>query len=416
MEITATIDGKVKVVTKASVRRHLKLEDSDGINILPTSEIFEQLALMGGEKSTFLVESHHIPTGAPSTSPPHLSSPPRSSIRQETKVLQPSSPTHTYIVDEAASIGVDVRHGGAVTTVTSLDARQGSGNIDKTPSIPYDSPLLRVNTLRSNEGRMQHNELMDLVTKLLDRVLTLETGLKQTKKVYGAAYTKLIIKVKKLKKIVKTRQARRKAKIVVSDEEVDLEDPSKQGRKIEEIDQDPDISFIQHDADIQEMYEQDMEFNFDAVKDVSTAEQVSTVGAVVTTASIDISPASHTRRVSNADDITMAKTLVYIRRSATKRKDKGRSKKQKISESSEPRNKDVDELSQEELHQLMIIVLEQGMNVEALQSKYPIIEWKTYIENTRKYWKIIRVGNHTELYKFFDDMLKVFDGDDLVQL
>ncbi|GKG44244.1 hypothetical protein Tco_0485682, partial [Tanacetum coccineum] len=30
MEITATIDEKVKVVSEASIRRHLKLEDSDG--------------------------------------------------------------------------------------------------------------------------------------------------------------------------------------------------------------------------------------------------------------------------------------------------------------------------------------------------------------------------------------------------
>ncbi|GKA30478.1 hypothetical protein Tco_0716783 [Tanacetum coccineum] len=47
MEITATIDGKVKIVSEASIRRHLKLEDSDGISTLPTTEIFEQLALMG---------------------------------------------------------------------------------------------------------------------------------------------------------------------------------------------------------------------------------------------------------------------------------------------------------------------------------------------------------------------------------
>ncbi|GKD84367.1 hypothetical protein Tco_1355521, partial [Tanacetum coccineum] len=47
MEIIATIDGKVKVVSEASIRRNLKLEDSDGISTLPTSEIFEQLALMG---------------------------------------------------------------------------------------------------------------------------------------------------------------------------------------------------------------------------------------------------------------------------------------------------------------------------------------------------------------------------------
>ncbi|GKC08063.1 hypothetical protein Tco_0999673 [Tanacetum coccineum] len=35
---------------------------------------------------------------------------------------------------------------------------------------------------------------------------------------------------------------------------------------------------------------------------------------------------------------------------------------------------------------------------------------------TRKYWKIIRVGNHTEVHHFFDDMLKAFDRDDLVML
>nr|GEV76744.1 hypothetical protein [Tanacetum cinerariifolium] len=348
MEITATIDGKVKVVTKASVRRHLKLEDSNGMSILPTTKIFEQLTLMGFKKTAWEQFNSNIATAliclatnrtfnfskmifdgmvknvdsAPSTSPPQLSSPPRNSIRQETEVPQSSSPTHTLVANEAASIGVDVKHGRTATTVTILDARQGSGNIDKTPSMPHDSPLLRVNTLGSDEGKMQHNELMDLFTKLSDIVLALEADLKQTKKVYGAAYTKLIMKVKKLEKTVKTSQARRKAKIVVPDEEVDLEDPSKQGRKIEEIDQDPNISLIQHDADIQERYEQDMKFDFDAAKEVSTAEQVSTAGAAVTTASINISHASPTRRVSTADDITMAKILVYIRRSAAKRKDK----------------------------------------------------------------------------------------------
>nr|GFA72409.1 hypothetical protein [Tanacetum cinerariifolium] len=47
VQITATMDGKVKLVFEASIRRHLKLEDSDGISTLPNTEIFEQLALMG---------------------------------------------------------------------------------------------------------------------------------------------------------------------------------------------------------------------------------------------------------------------------------------------------------------------------------------------------------------------------------
>ncbi|GJV45957.1 hypothetical protein Tco_1430493 [Tanacetum coccineum] len=37
-------------------------------------------------------------------------------------VPQPRSPTHTHVADEVASTGVDVRYGGATTTVTGLEA------------------------------------------------------------------------------------------------------------------------------------------------------------------------------------------------------------------------------------------------------------------------------------------------------
>ncbi|GJR83108.1 hypothetical protein Tco_0153893 [Tanacetum coccineum] len=50
-------NGKVKIVTEASVRRHLQLADSNGISSLPTTQIFEQLSLMGyvstSDKLTF---------------------------------------------------------------------------------------------------------------------------------------------------------------------------------------------------------------------------------------------------------------------------------------------------------------------------------------------------------------------------
>ncbi|GJU80398.1 hypothetical protein Tco_1282763 [Tanacetum coccineum] len=57
VQITATIDGHSKTITEASLRRHLKLDDHDGITSIPNSEIFEQLALMGyhtdSDKLTF---------------------------------------------------------------------------------------------------------------------------------------------------------------------------------------------------------------------------------------------------------------------------------------------------------------------------------------------------------------------------
>ncbi|GKE83045.1 hypothetical protein Tco_1553045 [Tanacetum coccineum] len=191
--------------------------------------------------------------------------------------------------------------------------------------MPYDSPLPRVNTLGSDEGSMTLQELRVLCTTLSKKVESLETDLKQTKQLYGTAFTRLIKKVKKLEKTTKSNQARRRARIVVSDDEDDLEDPSKQGRKIAKIDQDPDISLVQHDAEIQGRYIQgryghEMEFksDFDVAKEVSIAEKyVSTAkpfstagGAAVTAASIRT--ASPTK-VSTADDITLAETLVYIK-------------------------------------------------------------------------------------------------------
>ncbi|GJU41246.1 hypothetical protein Tco_1194203 [Tanacetum coccineum] len=159
MEITATIDGRVKTVTEASIRRHLKLEDSDGISTLPNTEIFEQLALMGhgenldspnlqGQGSTVQSDSHYTTTSSPSTSQPKTS---------------PPSMQITHVAEEAAT-------------------------------LPHDSPFLMVYSLGSDEGSMTLHELMVLCTTLSKKVESLESDLKQTKLTYGVAFIKLIMK------------------------------------------------------------------------------------------------------------------------------------------------------------------------------------------------------------------------------
>ncbi|GJZ19044.1 hypothetical protein Tco_0555634 [Tanacetum coccineum] len=95
---------------------------------------------------------------------------------------------------------------------------------------------------------------------------SLEQDLKHTKKVYSNAYTKLIMRVKKLEHKFKSRQPRRRPRVVISDTEDDLEDPFKQGRRIAEIDQNPSISLVQDEGTswIQE------DFNYSDVKSAST--------------------------------------------------------------------------------------------------------------------------------------------------
>ncbi|GJX53206.1 putative nucleotidyltransferase, ribonuclease H [Tanacetum coccineum] len=84
--------------------------------------------------------------------------------------------------------------------------------------------------------------------------------------------------------------------------------------------------------------------------------------------------------------------------------------------SQEHQTKDSKELSEEELKKMMKIVPVEEVYIEALQAKYPIREWEIYSKEQRKYWKIIRVGNHTEVYQTFEEMLKRIDREDLDRL
>ncbi|GJT33913.1 hypothetical protein Tco_0924332 [Tanacetum coccineum] len=104
VQLIASIDGQAKTITEASLRRHLKLEDNDGITSLPNTEIFEQLALIGyatnSDKLTFQkvtrgCSGEDIPLfpsmiTAPETSPLRITSSPSLSP-QHTLVSTPST-------------------------------------------------------------------------------------------------------------------------------------------------------------------------------------------------------------------------------------------------------------------------------------------------------------------------------------
>ncbi|GJS55818.1 hypothetical protein Tco_0629180 [Tanacetum coccineum] len=187
--------------------RHLKLEDSYGITTLPNTEIFEQLTLMGYVSNS---DYSNIATAI-------ICLATNMTFNFSNKIFE--GMVKNLDTDEAAFTSVDVVHGGAATTVSSIDEGQGSGNIPKSPTMPHDSPLPGDHTPGSDECSMTLHELTVLCTKLSNKVDNLETKLKQTKQTYGATLTKLIKKVKKLEQTVKISQARRRSKILVSDDE-----------------------------------------------------------------------------------------------------------------------------------------------------------------------------------------------------
>ncbi|GKC72437.1 hypothetical protein Tco_1118320, partial [Tanacetum coccineum] len=69
----------------------------------------------------------------------------------------------------------------------------------------------------SDEGSKKLNELTELCTKLSDKVTSLEDDLKQNKKIYGKALTKLVKKVKHLEAKLKSTTENRKARMTDDD-------------------------------------------------------------------------------------------------------------------------------------------------------------------------------------------------------
>nr|GEV10824.1 hypothetical protein [Tanacetum cinerariifolium] len=499
IKITATIDGRVKFVTEASIKRHPKLEDSEGISNLPNTKIFKQLDLIGtfnfskmifggmlknlDNKSKFLMYPRFI----------------QIFLNKHKRLLKPYKSTYvapTLTQKLFSNMRMASKGYPGVDVLLFLTMLVYGPILQSDPTILppsilsplrapiplHDSPLLGGNTPGSEEERMTLNELTILCTSLSKKVESLESDLKHIKRTCGAAYSKLIMKVKKLENKLKSSKARRRVKFIISKDEDDLKDPSKQGRKIAQIDKDKGITLVQ--------------------MDISTANvPVTTTGAEISIVGLKDKTAETS---DDSDDITLAETLIEIRRSATKpQKVKGVAfrdveetpnvdhelvarltykeqeqfaikemakllaeffesrKKQLAAERSEAiRNKpptrtqvrnrmitylkhivksnkkrqrevsdeesfkkqkleEDNDAKKEELRVILNIVPSDdiAINVESLATKYPIVDWKTYIlTENMMYYQIIKADGSSKNYEIFSEMLNDFDRQDVIDL
>ncbi|GJZ73857.1 hypothetical protein Tco_0638003 [Tanacetum coccineum] len=227
IQLQALVDKKKVILTESTIRRDLQLEDANGVDRLPNAR--EGNGFSGRVTPLFLT------------------------IMVQAQEEMGEEP----IVDEAT-------------------------NEENVPTQSNDPPLSRVNTLRSGEDRLKLKELIDLCTKLSDRVFNLET----TKTTQAEEIASLNNRVNKLERKYKSKtlgmkrlfKIGRSAQVISSKDEGlgDQEDASKQGRKIVDIDVD--------------------------------AEQEVEVEKVVNTAEVTTKSATTT-----VDELTLAQTLIEIK-------------------------------------------------------------------------------------------------------
>nr|GEW41429.1 ribonuclease H-like domain-containing protein [Tanacetum cinerariifolium] len=303
----------------------------------------------------------------------------------------------------------------ATTTTSILEAKQGTGNISKTqtkaiPSglssprtsskggpgchitmgdslvqvrperlsnLPNEPSLGEGNASRSGEGSMKLLELMDICTKLTDKVTSLENKLTSTKAVYNKALITLTKRVKKLE--TKLKQKRRRIVIDSSEDEeasLDHEDSPKQERMINEIDEDKNINLVKkykgQKAD------------------------------------------SKTREGSSKEGKSLKRPAEEEKE---KKKDKESSKQieEDIVQQEDKKQDDLEKLTRMDYMEV-ISDSEEVISVIPLAVKSLIVNWKFYCKGYMGYYEIHRADESYKTYIFFSEMLNDFDREDLIVL
>ncbi|GKD58656.1 hypothetical protein Tco_1296165 [Tanacetum coccineum] len=300
VQLQALVDGKNIIITEATVRRDLQLEDANGVDCLPNAIIFEKLTLMGMVKNVenvnkFLMYLRFVQV----------------IVNQQVGVMLNHkkiyvTPSHTKKVFR----NIKMEGKGFSGRVTPLfptmmvQALKEMGEGSASPTNPHHTPIIK-----SKETFNEPNPQGTGSGSGPWRQDTMEDIIAQTRKLKAAQaheITRLKLRVKKLEKKggLRTHKLKRLYKI---------------GRSARVISSDDDNLGVLDDEEVfagQDVAEQEINV---AEKEVSTVDPVTTTGEEVTTASVEVSIASPTA-TTTADDLTLAEALMEIRSARPKAK------------------------------------------------------------------------------------------------
>ncbi|GKF66338.1 hypothetical protein Tco_0192855 [Tanacetum coccineum] len=169
----------------------------------------------------------------PSTSPSRITSSPSHSHEPSPSHEPSYSPAPSFEHSPDQTTAAPTQPSSTQPSPTQPSPTQPSTGAEHHFPTPHNSPLYAIHSHGSDEGSLKLNELTNLVTKLSERIGVLEDDLRKTKKTYNSTFTKLILRVKKLEARVKIGKSRKRAKVVLSEDDEDVEDTSSiQGRKL----------------------------------------------------------------------------------------------------------------------------------------------------------------------------------------
>nr|GFA82339.1 hypothetical protein [Tanacetum cinerariifolium] len=311
---------KKVVVTEATIRDALRLNDAEGVEYLPNEEIFAELARMGYEKPSTKLTHHtaikqvgDLSTHTTKYTSPALTQKVFSNMRRVGKGFSRVETLFfegMMVVKEVGEGVADEVHDEGVPAASIVAKRDVSAANDEVPIVQPQSPQPQP----QQDAGIPINlfqEVMDTCTALTRRVEHLELD----KIAQALEITKLKIRVKKLERRnkIKVLMLRRLQKVgttqrVETFDETVMDDVSNQGRMIAKMDQDADV-VLDDDKEVADEVADDVKDVQDDINesDESEPSKVQEVVDVVTTAKIIIEVVT-----AASETITAASTTITV--------------------------------------------------------------------------------------------------------
>ncbi|GJU62252.1 hypothetical protein Tco_1244087 [Tanacetum coccineum] len=227
-QLQALVDGKNIIITEATVRRDLQLEDANGVDCLPNATIFEQLTLMGTMASAIICLA----------------------TNQKFNFSKYIFESMVKNLDNAIKLLMYPRRETRLFPTIVVQAQEETSEGSAMPTNPQHTPIITQpsssHPQRKQKSRRPKRKDIEIPQSSVpsDPTNVADKAVNEEPKKKGGSRTH------KLKRLYKVG---RSARVVSSDEASlgDQEDATKQGRKIDDIDADEDITLENvHDAEM----------------------------------------------------------------------------------------------------------------------------------------------------------------------
>ncbi|GJV38297.1 putative ribonuclease H-like domain-containing protein, partial [Tanacetum coccineum] len=407
VKIHATVDGHSLSITEGSLRRHLKLDDQDGLISLPTLEIFAQLALMG-----YATDSDKLTFQKGAFSPQW-----RFLIHIILHCLSPKKTAWEQFSSNIAAAVICLATNRRFIQLCLDMQKHKLQHHSRFYSVPSLTMKVFSNMKRSTKGFSGQE-----VPLFPSMIGVLEADLTKTKQTYSSAYTKLILRVKKLEAQIKVGKARETylglfyqiLKLVEDDF------PNREGNFSNAGVQD-DEGVHEKASTETELFVQEVtptEIIHEQEGSGKVSDEISTAGRRM----ILLVKKRHQLVLAEVHISILLEECYLLKEKCEKRKDIGKEIARQWEE--EEKKKAMDEAKsakneKEELKTFLDIVPreEAPIDIESLSTKFPIVDWKTIVlTETYMYYQVFRGDGSSKNYKVLSEMLEDFDRMDVEQL